>query len=493
MVLKRATKFLFCALGFLSLNLSAQNQLSLDSCRNLALKNNKTLSISKAKIKKAYYNKKAAKTNYLPKISVTAGYIRTNEELSILNNKQKDALSNLGNSFTGAFGEVAGQIVQKHPDLAPLIQAAGSYAPQINGALNGIGQNIVDAFRTDNRNMATGAVMFTQPLYMGGKIKAYNKITRYAENIAGEQLKADEQQIILDVDQAYWQVVSLANKKKLAEHYRDMLKKIDEDILKMITEGVATKANELTVSVKLNEAEMTLTKVEDGLSLSRMLLNQICGLPLDAPTHLDDEYLGNLSTLNPAVHADTLTAFENRPEIQQLQSAADLYKEKVKIERSSFLPQLALKGGYLTTNPGLTNGFENKFRGMWNIGIAMTIPVWNWGESRYKIKSAKADATIAQYQMDDAREKITLQLHQAAYSVNEAGKKLAMSIKNLEKAEENLRIAKIGFSEGVITTSDLLAAQTAWLQANSAKIDAQIDIKLSHLLFNKAQGTLQVR
>ena len=483
---------MICVLSFLSTNLNAQNQLSLDSCRKLALQNNKTLSISKAKIQKAHYNKKVASTNYLPKISVMGGYIRTNEELSILNNKQKNALSNLGNSFTGAFREVAGKIIQEHPDLAPLVQAAGSYAPQIGGALNGIGQNVVNALRTDNRNMATGAVILTQPLYMGGKIRAYNKITHYAEAIAGEQLKADEQQIILDVDQAYWQVVSLANKKKLAEHYRDMLQNIDNDILKMIAEGVATKANELSVSVKLNEAEMTLTKVEDGLSLSRMLLCQICGLPLDSPIRLDDEYLENLPIENQSVSVDTVAAFQNRPELQQLASAAELYKEKVKIERSAFLPQLALTGGYLTTYPGLTNGFEKKFRGMWNVGVTMSIPVWNWGESRYKIKSAKADAMIANYQMDDAREKITLQLHQAAFRVNEAGKKLTMSIKNLEKAEENLRVAKIGFAEGVINTSDLLAAQTAWMQANSEKIDAQIDIKLSHILFNKAQGTLTV-
>lgn len=493
MAYKRMLTLLFCVLGILSSDLQAQKNLSLDSCRRLALNNNKSLSISKVKIQKAHYEKKVAGTNYLPKISVTGGYIRTNKEISILNDKQKGILKNIGTSFTGAFGEVAGQIIQKNPDLAPLIQAAGSYAPQIGGALNGIGQDIVNAFRTDNRNMAAGAVIFTQPLYMGGKIRAYNKITHYAENIAGEQLKADEQQIILDVDQAYWQVVSLANKKKLAEHYRDMLISIDNDILKMITEGVATKANELTVSVKLNEAEMTLTKVEDGLALSKMLLCQICGLPMDSPIRLEDEFLENLMVENKVVNVDTAIAFQNRPELQQLQSATELYKEKVKIERSTYLPQLAMMGGYLTAHPGLTNGFEKKFRGTWNVGITMNIPVWNWGETRYKIKSAKADAVIAEYQMDDAREKITLQLHQAAFRVNEAGKKLAMSIKNLEKAEENLRVANIGFTEGVINTSDLLAAQTAWLQANSEKIDSQIDIKLSHILFNKAQGTLPIR
>ena len=179
-----------------------------------------------------------------------------------------------------------------------------------------------------------------------------------------------------------------------------------------------------------------------------------------------------------------------RPEIQQLERATNLYKEKVKIERSAFLPHLALTGGYLTTYPGLTNGFEKRFRGTWNVGVMLSLPLWNWGEGYYKVKAAKADATIAQYEMADAKEKITLQLHQAAFRVNEAQKKLAISLKNEEKATENLRVAQLGFKEGVIPTSDLLAAQTAWLQAQSEKIDAQIDIKLSQVLFNKAQGTL---
>lgn len=88
--------------------------------------------------------------------------------------------------------------------------------------------------------------------------------------MAKDQLRADELQVLLDVDKAYWQVVSLANKRKLAVSYRDMLAHLDSDVVKMINEGVATKSNELSVSVKLNEAEMTLMKVDDGLTLSRM-------------------------------------------------------------------------------------------------------------------------------------------------------------------------------------------------------------------------------
>lgn len=470
--------------------LPAQTVYTLDSLRALALANNKTLAVSRAGIQKSKADRQAAGTNYLPKVALVAGYMRTGEEISLLSNDQKNSLSNIGTRVAGQLGATAGQIIEKFPDLAPLVGQISGALPQVAGGLNAAGQGVADAFRTDTRNMTAGAIMLTQPLYTGGKIRAYDRITRYSEELAGQQLRADEQQVILDVDQAYWQVVSLAGKRKLAQSYRDMLRHLDNDVIKMIREGVATKSDELTVSVKLNEAEMTLMKVEDGLSLSRMLLCQLCGLPVGTELLAADEQREDLPTQTDSVSADASTAFDNRPELHQLQTAMNIYDEKIKIERSAFLPQLALTGGYMTSNPSVFNGFEKKFNGTWNIGVTLKVPVWNWGEGKYKVRAAKAEALIARYRSEEAREKIELQVRQSAFRANEANRKLALSLKHLEKAEENLRVAGLGFREGVINTSDVLAAQTAWLQAHSDKIDAQIDVRLTRLLLSKALGTL---
>lgn len=465
--------------------------LSLDSCRRLALQNNKAIAISRAKQYKALNERRAAHTNYLPKVSVMATYMRTGDEISILSDDQKSALGGIGTNVTGKFAETATQIVQKYPDLAPLIQQASEFLPQAGAALNTAGQGIADAFRTDTRNLALGTIMLTQPLYMGGKIRAYDHITRLSEQVAGEQLRADEQAVVLEADRAYWQVVSLTSKQRLATNYRDMLLHLDDDVQKMIAEGVATRANGLSVSVKLNEAEMTLTKVENGLTLSRMLLCQVCGLPLDSPVQPADADLADIPVALTEVTADTATAMANRPELRQLATAVDIYKEKVNIERSAFLPQLALTGGYLTTYPSVMNGFEKKFRGTWAVGLMLKVPVWNWGEGRYKVRAAKADANIAAYRLDEAREKIDLQVNQETFRVREANKQYALSLHNLERAEENLRTARAGFQEETVTTSDLLAAHVAWLQAKSEKIDAQINIRLTQAALNKALGVTQ--
>lgn len=484
--------FLLTFLLSFTFTVKAQSFLSLDSCRALALANNKDLLISNEKISAAHYQRKAAFTNYLPNFSATGAYMRNQKEFSLLNNDQKAALSGLGTNLAGPIQQAATEIATAHPDLAPLISSLSGKLGAVLPALDQAGNSLVDALRTDTRNVYAGAITLTQPLYMGGKIRAYNKITKYAEELAQEQHHGGMQEVIMSTDQAYWQVISLVNnKKKLAEGYLKLLQQLDSDVEKMINEGVATKADGLSVRVKVNEAEMTLTKVEDGLSLARMLLCQLCGIDLSSPITLADENMEDIPLLTTDPHFDLSTAYENRPEIRSLELATQIYKQKVNVTRAEHLPSIALMGNYMVTNPSVFNSFENKFKGMWNVGVMVQIPIWHWGEGIYKTRAAKAEARIAQYQLQDAREKIELQVNQAAFKVKEAGKKLVMSSKNMEKAEENLRYATLGFKEGVIATSNVLEAQTAWLSAHSEKIDAQIDVKLTEIYLKKSLGTLK--
>ena len=491
-VIAKPMKKFFCMLTLVCASLSAagQTMLSLDSCRALAIANNKELLISREKINSAKYQQEAAFTNFLPKISAAGGYIRTNRELSLLSDAQKGALSGLGTSLGTPLQQAAQAIAQVYPELGGALSAFGQ---SLTGSLNNAGSALVDAFRTDTRNMYAGTLTLTQPLYMGGKIRAYNKITKYAEELARQQHHTGMQELILSTDQAYWQVVSLANKKKLAEGYLELLQKLESDIDKMIAEGVATKADGLSVKVKVNEAEMTLTKVDDGLTLSRMLLCQLCGLDLSSSITLQDETETDLQPATiPTRTIDLNAVYANRPEIRSLELATSIYKQKVNVVRADYLPSVALMGGYMATNPSVFNSFEKKFKGMWNVGVTVSLPIWHWGEGFYKVKAAKSEARIAQYQLQDAREKIELQVNQSAFQVNEAAKKLIMAEKNLEKANENLRYATLGFEEGVIPASNVLEAHTAWLSAQSEKIDAQIDVKLTEIYLKKAMGELTI-
>ena len=184
-----------------------EGALTLDSCRQLALRHNKTLQMSQLGIDKAREVHAAARTNYLPKISGVAAYAHTGDELSLLSTDQKNALGSLGSQLVGNLSpemmQRIGQFVAAHPDLAPLVQRAQQSTGALRQGLNETGSKLARNFETDTRNVAVGAVLFTQPLYMGGKIRAYDRITGYAEALAGEKLRADRQEVVLSVDKAY--------------------------------------------------------------------------------------------------------------------------------------------------------------------------------------------------------------------------------------------------------------------------------------------------
>lgn len=492
-------KLLILALTTLATSAQAQQTLTLDSCRAMALRNNKTLSASRLQLDMARYNKKAAKTKYLPHISALGGYELTSREISLLSKDQKSALANAGTNTTGALhNDIAGALTnlaqqgiltpEQASNLGGMFGQVGS---KIGEAVNHVGQNIVDAFRTDTRQMYTLSVMLTQPIYMGGAIIAANRMADIGEQMAQNNIEASTQNTLHSIDQAYWTVVSVHHKKQLAESYLAVVKKLDDDVSKMISEGVATRADGLKVDVKVNEAEMSLTQAENGLALAKMLLCQLCGMDVDSDITLADENADNIVEQADDAQADRAVAMENRPELKLLQNSADMSRQATRLVRAAYLPQVLLTGGYVATNPNVFNGFDRKLSGMWNVGVMVRVPLWNWMEGTYKVRASRIATTIVELERDDIREKIDLQVSQSQFKVKEANRRLAMATKNVENAEENLRCANLGFKEGVIPTTDVMAAQTAWVQAQSQKIDAEVDVKMSQVNLKKALGVLQ--
>ena len=439
----------------------AQRMLTLEECRNLAIQNNKELQISGEKIKMADNEKKAAFTKYFPQLSANGAYMWNQKDINLLD------MGALSSSLSSSLGGLA-------------------QLPMIQHLMSGVN----DMQHLDVQNIWVGNVSLVQPVFMGGKIVNYNQITKFAKQLAESMNNLQLQDLIYKTDETYWQVISLVNKKKLADAYVDLLRKMDSDVTAMIYEGVATEADGLSVKVKLNEAEMAQTKVENGLALTRMLLAQICGLSLEEDLSLADEKLDNFPVETTQASADLNEAFMNRNELRSLDLATKIYKRKERIALAEMLPNVALAANYFVTNPNVFNGFKNDFAGMFNVGVMVKVPLSGWWEGTYRRNSAKAETRIKTLEWQDAREKIELQVNQSVYKVNEAGKKLIASSRNMENAEENLRRANFGFEEGVIPALNLMEAQTAWVSARSSLIDAQIEVKLTEVYLSKSLGKL---
>lgn len=502
--------------------LNAQRTLSLEECRSLAVENDKNLMQARTKIEMAGYDRKIAFSNYLPNISATGAYMYNPNDISLISESASSALTNAGTTIhglaQGTYQGVMSDITAYMQKLAaaaqqgdaasaaqlakyqaimqdPLLQSllAKVSATDYSSTINAIGKDIDDALHPDLENILVGAVTVQQPIFMGGKIVAANKIAKLAEQLSEAQYDQQYQQTIVDVDQAYWQIVSIAAKKDLAESYAYLLHKMEHDVDLAVKEGVSTESDALQIRVKANEADMLKTKSENGLTLAKMLLCKQIGLDLGSDIVLVDEQLDKVPVARISDGKSLEDIYADRPETRSLELASKIYDGKVAVARADMMPKVAAMGGYMVSNPSLKNGFEKQWNGYWGVGVVVNVPIFHGFEALNKTRKAKAEASLYRYQLEEAKELINLQVTQLRKQEVEALEKLSMAESNLASAEENMRTATIGFNEGVITANTALSAQTAWLQAHSEYIDAGIELQMLAANLDKAEGNNRAR
>lgn len=478
---------------------SAQQTLTLEECRQMAIQNNKTLEQARTKVEMAGYDRKIALANYFPNISATGAYMYNGSNIALVSDDMSASLRNMGTAVQGQISNQMTNLMQaimSNPAAAkeymssPMWQTMLGALSQtdLSAAINAIGAQVDDAFHLDIENVFAGAVSLQQPIFMGGKIIAANQIARLAQELAQARYDTEYQQVIIDVDQAYWQIVSVAAKKELAESYCDLLHQMQHDVELSVKEGVATEADALTIKVKANEADMLLTKSTSGLKLAKMLLCKQVGLDLGSDIRLADEGSETIAIPAMGVQKDMEAVYADRPEIRSLELASQIYSKKVNVARADMLPKVALTANYLVSNPNMQNGFQNTWGGMFNAGVMVNIPIFHGFEALQKTRKAKAEATIYLTQCEDAKNMINLQVSQLRSQMSEALEKVNMTESNLTSAEENLRAATVGFENGVVDANTALGAQTAWLKAHSEYIDAGIELQMTAANLSKAEG-----
>lgn len=483
-----------CTLG---LSANAQQVLTLEECKQMAIENNNELKTAQQKIKVAGYDRNIALANYFPKITATGTYMYTSRDWKLIDDDKAAEIQNAGTTLQNDVTNKMMQIMSDKDVMTKYMTDAafkklidGLQTTDIATPINAIGQHITDALTLDMHNLCGAVVSVQQPVFMGGKIVASNQMAKYAEELAKSQYDAEHAQVLADIEQAYWQIVSIAAKKNLAENYADLLRQMGKDVDALVAEGFATPSDALTIKVKMNEAEMLYTKATNGLALAKMLLCKECGLPLDSEITLADETLDAIPVpqMSPVISDEEVYAA--RSEIRSLDLAKKIYDKKVAVVRADGLPTVAVMANYAVTNPNVFNGFQNKFGGFFSAGVLVNVPIFHGTEAIQKTRKAKAEAALTQYRLDDAKEMISLQVAQLRQQEGEALEKLTMAESNLENAEENLRVATAGWNEGMIASNVVLQAQTAWLQAHSEYIETGVELQMCSVNLAKAEGRL---
>jgi len=499
--------------------------LTLDDCRQMAVRQSEDLQQARIQIEMAGYDRKIALANYFPKVSATGAYLYNNRDIALISDEQSAFLQNAGTLMQGqldaAMANATGQLsavmtekmtqlmtaIKTNPALAldymtsPMWQtvlgmlqeadpaALAALVPNIADPVNAIGSEIDKTLHPDLHNIWVGAVTVQQPVFVGGKIIYSNQMASLAHELAASKYDMKYADVVVDVDQAYWQIVSIANKRTLAKTYAELLHQMEQDVDYAIAAGVATESDALQVKVKANEADMMLTKAENGLTLAKMLLCKRIGLPLDSEIMLADENLEMIPEPQSLEEKSLEDIYACRPETRSLELAQKIYDKKAKVVRADMMPQVALTANYLVSNPNAFNGIQNSWNGgLFTAGVMVNIPIFHGLENVNRYKKAKAEATLYQHQYNDAKELIRLQVTQQRKLLSEAREKLEMTRSNLDSAEENLRKANVGFEAGVVPTSTVLAAQTAWLSAHSDYIDSGIELQMADANLRKAEG-----
>lgn len=427
--------------------------LSLDTCRARALRCSKSLQIAQEVVEQSRYLVKAAQGVCLPRIDFATAAFYNQKKIQLVD------VESLKNKITD-WGIPSGITSAIIPD---------------------------DLLAFDTHKVMVGAVTITQPLYVGGKIRALNDVAKNAGGLAVSQQKLLETEVITAVDDAYWLIVSLSEKRRLAQSFVALIDTLQTHVTAMTDVGMATRGDGLTVAVAFNKAQVALLKVESALTMSHMALARLCGMPIDTLFSLQDESAGFCEVGQLPSYGLT-GVYGRREEVRSLQFLANMTHAQQRIALSSMLPSVVLVGMYSFNAPNLYDGFKTDIAGMFRVGVLLQIPVFHWGTNYYRYKAARSATLIADIEIELAKERIALQVSEELHRYNAAVRTYRMTLDNMEQAEENLRNARLSFSEGVFTVAEVLAAQTAWLEAHSECIDARISVELSRNAYNRAVG-----
>ena len=483
-----------CTMLCTSLSASDTIRYNLQQCREMALTQGTSEKSQQETLLAAEYNRKAAVAAMFPRVTANGGYMWNSRDAHLLANQTDFSFgtATVNPDGTASFSWSEQSSLGK---LATDVQGTLLEQP-IRDLEANAGQRIADAYQAvydkltlDLTHVVVAQVGITQPIYTGGRLTQMLKIAKATENMASIESNAKHDEIIYSVDEAYWRVVSVSRKKQLAEQYYKLLCQLENDVKEALNEGIVTQADLLKVTTKRGEAEVQKLQAENGLTLSNMALAQVCGLPLNSVFALDESGLNDTSLPTDTIDIEAHT--RGRSELQLLQEAQTIANSNARLMAAGFQPSIVASAGYIYTNPNVDNGFSNSWngKGFFSAGVVVNVPIVHVDDI-YRYKAAKHIANAAKLKTEETEELLTLQTTQANQKLTEAQQKIVLARLTQDNAAEVLRMAQESYDAGMITASELMQAQTAWLKAATDVVDAEVEAKTTETQLRKYLGKL---
>ncbi len=425
----------------------AQQPLSLEMCRQMALDHNQDVKQAQANKTISEASLKLSKRAKLPQFDLSAEYTYMNDP---------QVMSIPGFELPTTSGG-----------------ASGVYYPGGNTNLT-------------YHNNYNGGINFSLPLYMGGKLNHYETMAEFGAEMAQNNLDNTRENIVLSVDQQYWALVSLKESLLVVRKSVHLLEDIVREMDNRFKVGVVTQNEVLKVQVELNNARLQEIQLNNNIELAYMALNQTIGNSILTKISVADSVqLIDNREVNVA-NIDSSAA--NRNELQLLQKQVALTEVNEQLTKSDYLPQLVSFASYGFQNPNHLAQDETELT--WVAGLNLSMPIFHWGERKLKVEQNRLSTQNAQWAYEKAKEGIVLQIQQSIFRVNESITKIAFTQASLQQAEENLQLEMNRLNQGIITSTEVLDAQVQWQKANADFIVAKVEYKISMSVYQKAIGTL---
>ena len=450
-------------LGTFFAELTAQT-LTLDECVNKALEYNKSLSSAKLKLDQTRFDMKSYKANFYPQFNLMA----------------LDFYTTAKGDFTIEGG---------HLPIYNYVEEAGTFVPNVTKnadgsyTLNQYADFPSQTMKWKLKNMFVGSISVMEPLYAGGKISTAYEMSKLGVNMANENIRLTESEVIVKTHEAYYQAVKAKELGEVARSYKTLLDELKKNVEGAFRHGMSTRNDIMKVQVKQNEAELSIQKADNGYQLAKMNLCHIIGLPLNSEVEVGQT--------DPSANVSIPMDMGVRPEHAILDNKTELARQNVKLTKSDYLPNVAVGATYFYANGGELAGKKLVDNGSASVGVVVKMPLDLFGGSTNKIRSAKAAYQIAQMEQQDIDEQLELEWAQCRNLYDEAQTEYRLSQVSLDQAAENMRLSKQQYEVGFETLADYLETQAQWQQCNAALVNARCQLQLTYVRLLKASGTLK--
>ena len=426
---------------------------TLQQLKDSALQNNIAIRSAKHNIDAAQQQRKEAFTKYFPSVSGTGLWFNANKGMA----KTSITPSEVVPQALGA------ALAQSFPP-----EALASLAAPIDVSML--------------KNGTIGSLMAIQPVFAGGQIINGNKLAKVGEEVSHLQLQLSENDVEKTTEQYYWQLVSLQEKIKTIDAVDTLLADILKDVTIAVKAGVALRNDLLQVQLRQNDVKSQRLKLNNGISIVRLLLAQYCGLR-DTSFVIDHSPFAIDSSAADANNVpSSMFNIQSLPEYRLLQKQVEATSLQKKMEIGKNLPTVGVGAGYNYHNL-LDN--DHTF-GM--VFATVNVPISDWWGGSHAVKRKKIAQQQAEEQLSDNAELLKIRMQKTWNDVEEARQQLTIAQRSIQQSEENLRLNRDYYKAGTSKMSDLLEAQLLYQQALDKRTDAFADYQNKLLAHRQAIG-----